>query len=56
MALVAITLNGNHEIEEVKIKPDCVDKEDIEGLEDLIKAAYNNAQEQFKRKNTGRDT
>lgn len=41
--LVSITLNGNHEMMKIKIKPDCVDKDDIEGLEDLIKAAYNDA-------------
>ena len=41
--LVSITLNGEHEMIEVKIKPECVDKEDVEGLEDLIRAAYNDA-------------
>jgi len=39
--LVTITLNGEHEMTTIKIKPECVDPEDIEGLEDLIKAAYN---------------
>ncbi|NGX37689.1 MAG: Nucleoid-associated protein YbaB [Chlamydiae bacterium] len=24
----------------IKIKPECVDPEDVEGLEDLIRAAY----------------
>lgn len=41
--LVEVTLNGDHEMVELKIKPDCVDPEDIEGLEDLIKAAYADA-------------
>ena len=27
----------------LKIKPECVDPEDVEGLEDLIRAAYNDA-------------
>lgn len=41
--LVTITLAGDHELKQIKIKPECVDPEDIEGLEDLIKAAYNDA-------------
>lgn len=41
--LVTITLNGEHEMTDIKIKPDCVDLEDLEGLQDLIRAAYNDA-------------
>lgn len=41
--LVTVTLNGEHEMINLKIKPECVDPEDIEGLEDLIRAAYNDA-------------
>lgn len=41
--LVTVTLNGEHEVTALKIKPECVDKEDIEGLEDLVKAALNDA-------------
>lgn len=41
--LVTITLTGDHEMKQIKIKPDCVDPEDVEGLEDLIKAAYRDA-------------
>ena len=41
--LVTVTLNGEHEMIDLKIKPDCVDPDDIEGLEDLIRAAYNDA-------------
>lgn len=41
--LVSITLNGEHEMKKISIKPDCVDPEDVEGLEDLIRAAYNDA-------------
>jgi nucleoid-associated protein EbfC len=41
--LVTVTLNGEHEMTELKIKPECVDPDDIEGLEDLIRAAYNDA-------------
>lgn len=41
--LVTVTLGGEHEMKQIKIKPDCVDPEDIEGLQDLIKSAYNDA-------------
>lgn len=46
--LVSITLNGDNEILQLKIKPECVDPEDVEGLEDLIKEAYKNASQQLK--------
>lgn len=47
--LVAITLNGDHEMISIKIKPECVDPEDVEGLEDLIKQAYQDACQQLKK-------
>jgi len=46
--LVTITLSGEHELKQIKIKPECVDAEDIEGLEDLIKSAYNDAAAKIK--------
>lgn len=46
--LVTITLSGEHEIKKIVIKPDCVDPEDIEGLQDLIKAAHNDATQQLR--------
>jgi len=46
--LVTLTLNGDHEMTGLKIKPDCVDPEDIEGLEDLIRAAYSDALSKLK--------
>lgn len=46
--LVQITLNGSHEIKRLTIKPECVDPEDIEGLETLLKAAYQDAYNQLK--------
>lgn len=46
--LVTLTLNGEGEMLSIKIKPDCVDKEDVEGLEILIKAAYADAQKKLK--------
>ncbi len=51
--LVTITLSGEHEIKQLKIKPECVDKEDIEGLEDLIKAAYKDAASKIKSESMG---
>jgi len=45
--LVTIRVNGDNEVLQVKINPECVDKEDIEGLEDLVKAAFKDAQKQL---------
>jgi nucleoid-associated protein EbfC len=44
--LVTIQLAGSGEIKKITIKPECVDPEDIGGLEALIKAAH---QEAFKK-------
>lgn len=41
--LVTVTMTGKHEITAVKIKPEAVDPEDIEMLEDLVAAAVNSA-------------
>ena len=41
--LVSITVSGSGEIKRVRINPDCVDKEDIAGLEALVKAAHTDA-------------
>jgi nucleoid-associated protein EbfC len=46
--LVTLTLSGEHELKGIKIKPECVDADDIEGLEDLIKAAYKDALDKLK--------
>jgi DNA-binding YbaB/EbfC family protein len=43
--MVTITMNGKQEVLGLKIKPEVVDPEDVEGLEDLIMAAYNDAKE-----------
>lgn len=45
--LVTVTLDGNGKMKEVKIKPECVDPEDVEGLEDLIQAAFEDATKQL---------
>ena len=39
--MVTVTMNGKHEIIAVKIKPEAVDPDDIEMLEDLVAAAIN---------------
>ena len=39
--IVTVTMNGKHEITAVKIKPEAVDPDDIEMLEDLVAAAVN---------------
>ncbi len=41
--LVTVRLNGAGRVEEIKICPDCVRSDDVEGLEDLIKLAINDA-------------
>jgi DNA-binding YbaB/EbfC family protein len=46
--LVTIVLSGEHELKQIKIKPECVDPEDVEGLQDLIKAAYSDATNKLK--------
>lgn len=48
--LVTVTLNGEHEIKQIKIKPECVDPEDVEGLEDLIKLAHQDALQKLNNK------
>lgn len=40
---VSVTANGKKQIIEIKIKPEVVDPDDIEMLEDLILAAVNEA-------------
>jgi nucleoid-associated protein EbfC len=46
--LVTVTLTGEGELKAIKIKPECVDPEDVEGLELLIKAAYADASKSLK--------
>lgn len=41
--LVTIVLNGEKELLQITIKAECVDPNEIEGLQDLIKAAYDDA-------------
>ena len=44
--LVSVTLSGKKKLIKVELKPAIVDPDDIEMLEDLIVAAYNDAFEQ----------
>ena len=41
--LVQVTMNGDKEIKKLTIHPDCVDPNDVEGLQDLIVAAFEDA-------------
>lgn len=41
--MVKVEINGAFEMQSVKINPEVVDADDIEMLEDLIVAAYNDA-------------
>ncbi len=40
---VDVTVNGSHEIKAITIKPEVVDPEDVEMLEDMLIAALNEA-------------
>ena len=46
--VVTVKVNGNQELVEIKIKPEAVDPSDIEMLEDLVRAAVNQAVEKSK--------
>ena len=41
--LVQIMLNGKYEAQSVRLKPEAVDPGDVEALEDLLLAAFNEA-------------
>jgi DNA-binding YbaB/EbfC family protein len=41
--MISVTVNGKHEITELKINPDAIDPEEPEMLEDLITVAINEA-------------
>lgn len=45
--LVKLTLNGEKKLLSISINPECVDKDDIEGLQDLIVAAFENASQKL---------
>ena len=41
--MVSVTVNGKHEVTGIQIKPECVDPDDVEMLQDLVMAAVNEA-------------
>ena len=41
--MISVTVNGKHEVKELKISPDAIDPEEPEMLEDLITVALNEA-------------
>ena len=42
--MVTVVVNGNKQIQSLKIDPEVISKEDVEMLQDLILAAINDAQ------------
>ncbi len=42
--LVKVTLSGSKAFKKISINPECVDKEDVEALEDLISSAFKAAE------------
>ena len=45
--MVEVTLTGDKKAKQIKIKPEVVDPDDIEMLEDLIQSAFNDAIEKI---------
>jgi DNA-binding YbaB/EbfC family protein len=41
--LVTVTLNGEKELKKIIIRPECVNPSDVEGLQDLVIAAFEDA-------------
>ena len=46
--MVKVTLNGAQELVSITLNPEVVDPDDVEMLEDMIIAAFKNAQEKVK--------
>lgn len=46
--LVEVVLTGSGDLQSIHIKPECVDPQDIEGLEVLIKAAFDDGAARLK--------
>lgn len=47
--MVEVTMMGNKTLKKVKLKPEVVDPDDIEMLEDLICAAFNDAKDKIEK-------
>ena len=41
--MITVVMNGQHEVLEVNVKPEVVNPDDVEMLQDLILTAYNDA-------------
>jgi hypothetical protein len=52
--LVTVTLNGSKMLKKISIRPECVT--DIEGLQDLIIAAFENGAEKLENENSSMPT
>lgn len=51
--LVTVTMNGDKELQKIEIKPECVDPNDLEGLQDLIQAACSDAYQKLAAESEG---
>lgn len=51
--LVTVVLAGDHSMKRIDIKPACVDPNDVEGLQDLIKAAFDDANQKLEQASSG---
>jgi DNA-binding YbaB/EbfC family protein len=51
--LVKVILSGTKAFKRISINPECVDPEDVEGLEDLISSAFKAAEEAVERSMEG---
>ena len=49
--MVTVVMTCDRKIQEIKINPEVVDKDDVEMLEDLIMAAINEAMEEVEKEN-----
>lgn len=45
--LVTVTLDGEKNLKKISIKPECVTPDDVEGLQDLILAAFADAKQKI---------
>ncbi|MCM1114343.1 MAG: YbaB/EbfC family nucleoid-associated protein [Clostridium sp.] len=45
--MVEITIKGNHEVQSIGLNPEVVDPDDVEMLEDMLVAAFNEAVRQI---------
>lgn len=41
--MVSVTVSGKRELKNIEINPECVDPDDVEMLQDMVKAAVNEA-------------